>query len=154
QPAHLGGVEQLLIATDDGLTAFKPDRGEVLWQHRWPLEQQMARIVQPALLGDSDVLLGTGFGFGTRRVRVVRNGTDWATQEVWTTRAIKPYYNDLVVHRGHIYGFDGNFFTCVSLEDGGGKWRARGYGNGQVLLLADQDLLLVLSEKGEVALVD
>ena len=73
---------------------------------------------------------------------------------MWTTRAIKPYYNDLVVHRGHLYGFDHNFLTCVGLADGQGKWRARGYGNGQVLLLADQDLLLVQAETGEVALVN
>src|SRR5438876_7104688 len=34
------------------------------------------------------------------------------------------------------------------------KWKARGYGNGQVLLLPDQNLLLILSEKGDVALVE
>jgi outer membrane protein assembly factor BamB len=43
--------------------------------------------------------------------------------------------------------------SCVSLKDGKSKWKMRGYGNGQVLLLAEQGLLLVLSEKGEVALV-
>jgi hypothetical protein len=42
----------------------------------------------------------------------------------------------------------------VDLEDGACKWRARGYGNGQLLLLADQGLLLVLSETGDVALVE
>jgi outer membrane protein assembly factor BamB len=42
----------------------------------------------------------------------------------------------------------------VSLEDGKRQWKARGYGNGQVLLLADQGLLLVLSETGTVALVE
>ena len=154
QPAQLAGVEQQIIATDGGLTSFLPSRGQILWQYRWPLELEMARVVQPTLLGDSDVLIGTGFGYGTRRVRVARNDAKWTAEEVWTTRAIKPYFNDLVVHRDHIYGFDGNFFTCVSLDDGKGKWRARGYGNGQVLLLADQDLLLVLSENGEVALLD
>jgi outer membrane protein assembly factor BamB len=152
QPARLGGVEQLLIATDAGLTAFEPASGDVLWQYRWPLDGDMARIVQPAVLDDSDVLVGTGFSFGTRRVRVGRDGDAWTTEEVWPTRAIKPYYNDLVVHRGHAWGFDGVFFVCINLDDGKGKWRARGYGNGQVLLLADQDLLLVLSEQGEVAL--
>ena len=50
-------------------------------------------------------------------------------------------------------GFDGHFFTCVSLEDGQKKWRARGYDNGEVLLLSDQGLLLVLTEKGTVALL-
>ncbi len=151
QPARLGGVEQLLIATDAGLTSFDPVSGDVLWRYSWPIDG-MARIVQPAVLDDSDVLVGTGFSFGTRRVRVGRDGDGWTTEEVWPTRAIKPYYNDLVVHRGHAWGFDGVFFVCINLDDGKGKWRARGYGNGQVLLLADQDLLLILSEQGEVAL--
>jgi outer membrane protein assembly factor BamB len=154
QLVRLGGVEQLLVPTGAGLTAFDPARGEVLWRHQWPLPEGMARIVQPAVLGDADVLLGTGFGFGTRRVHVGREGDGWAEREVWTSRAIKPYFNDLVVQGGHLYGFDGNQLTCVGLEDGKGKWRARGYGNGQVLLLADQGLLLVLAETGEAALVE
>jgi outer membrane protein assembly factor BamB len=153
QHARLGGVDQLLIATDAGLTAFEPARGTVLWRHDWPVEG-MARIVQPALVDGSDLLVGTGMGIGTRRLHFGLEGDTGGPQELWTSKAIKPYYNDLVVHRGNIYGFDGNFFTCVSLEDGKAKWRARGYGNGQVLLLADQDLLLVLSEKGEVALLE
>jgi outer membrane protein assembly factor BamB len=154
QPARLGGVEQLLIATDQGLTAIAPAGGAVLWRHDWPLPGEMSRIVQPALVGEGDVLLGTGFGKGTRRVRVSHAGERWSTEAVWTSRALKPYYNDMVVHRGQVYGFDNAVLTCVSLEDGQEKWRARGYGNGQVLLLADQDLLLVLSEQGAVALVD
>src|SRR5262249_43605177 len=45
--------------------------------------------------------------------------------------------------------------TCLSLEDGSSKWRVRGgYGNGQVVLLPDQSLLVVLSEKGEAALLE
>ena len=114
----------------------------------------MARVVQPTFFDSSEFLIGTGFGIGTQRVHVARDGDNWTTQEVWKTRDIKPYYNDLVVHRGHAYGFDNNFFTCVNLADGKSKWRARGYGSGQVLLLADQSLLLILSEKGEVALVE
>ncbi|HEV3022129.1 MAG TPA: PQQ-binding-like beta-propeller repeat protein, partial [Pirellulales bacterium] len=152
QPAHLDGADQALIATEKGLTSFQPANGQILWRHDWPLEG-MTRVVQPTLVGDNDVLLGTGFGFGTRRVHVGSKADKWPTTELWTTRAINPYYNDLVVHRGHLYGFDNSFFTCVSLDGGESKWRARGYGNGQVLLLADQDLLLVLSEKGEVVLL-
>jgi outer membrane protein assembly factor BamB len=154
QTARLGGVEQLILASSKGLTAFHPTRGKVLWRHDWPLGEGMVRAVQPAVLDDSDVLIGTGFSFGTRRLRIGRDGDDWTTREVWTSRDIKPFYNDSVVHRGHLYGFDVPFFTCVSLEDGKGKWRERGYGNGQVLLLADQDLLLVLSERGQAALVE
>src|SRR5262249_22923732 len=85
---------------------------------------------------------------------VTQKENRWTEQQVWESRAIKPYYNDLVVLKNHLYGFDGNFFTCVNLDDGKSRWRARGYGNGQVLLLPDPELLLILSEKGDVALVE
>jgi outer membrane protein assembly factor BamB len=155
QLARLAGVEQLVIATEQGLAAFDPAAGKVLWTYSWPLEG-MARVVQPARVSDFDLLIGTGFGMGTQRVHVSQTGDGWKANEVWPTptRAIRPYYNDLVVHGENLYGFDNNFFTCVSLADGNAKWKARGYGNGQVLLLTDQDLLLILSETGEVALVD
>jgi outer membrane protein assembly factor BamB len=153
QPAKIGGVEQVLLATNAGLTSFHPVKGDVLWSHTWEAGE-LARIVQPALLDGDDVLIGTGMDVGTRRIHVDRADGKWTVKEMYTTRAIKPYFNDLVVHRGHLYGFDGSFFTCVSVADGARKWRARGYGNGQVLLLADQDVLLVLSETGEAVLLE
>jgi outer membrane protein assembly factor BamB len=156
QLSRLAGALQVLVAQDKGMTALNPETGKVLWEHDWVTAENLARVVQPAVLSDSDVLLGTGFNGGTRRLSVKQAGKKgWTAQEVWTTKAISPYYNDLVIHKGHLYGFDGIFFTCVSLEDEGArKWRVRGYGNGQVLLLPDQDLLLVLSEKGEAVLVE
>ena len=175
QPARLCGVEQLVIATERGLTAFAPAKGGVLWEYKW-LVEGINRVAQPAIVGDSDVLIGTSLGQGTRRVHLqhgsgaglsartnptddragaeARTTGEWTVEVVWSTRAIKPYFNDFVIHGGFLYGFDNNFLTCVSLEDGKGKWRTEGYGNGQILLLADQGLLLVLSEKGEAALVD
>lgn len=152
-PARIGGVKQAILASEEGLVAFAPAGGDILWRHNWPLTGGMARVVQPALVDDSSVLIGTGFGMGSQRVRVDNEGGKWAVKQEWTSQAIKPYYNDLVVHKGYLYGFDNNFFTCVKLDDGKKAWRARGYGNGQVLLLADQDLLLIQAETGEAALV-
>jgi outer membrane protein assembly factor BamB len=154
QLAEFDGTRQLLMTSDVGAAAFDPQSGAVLWQHDWPLEG-MARCTQPAVVDGSDILIGTGFGNGLRRVQIRREGDKWTAKEAWTTRTMKPYYNDLVIHNGHAYGFDSNIFTCIDLtQKGQGKWKARGYGNGQVLLLADQNLLLILSETGEVALVE
>jgi outer membrane protein assembly factor BamB len=152
-PAKLGGMEQILIASNVGLTGLDPRSGRVLWQYSPEKEADMPRCVQPALVSPSDVLLGTGF-VGDERITLGSSGS--AAPEVqtrWTSRALRPYFNDRVVHNGYVYGFDEGMFTCVSVEDGKAAWRGGRYGSGQVLLLADQDLLLVLSEKGDVVLV-
>ncbi|HEV3118693.1 MAG TPA: PQQ-binding-like beta-propeller repeat protein, partial [Gemmataceae bacterium] len=100
QLARLSGIEQVLIATDAGVTSFDPATGKVLWKYSWPLEG-MARIVQPALLGN-DVVIGSPFGKGTRRVRLDLSANSWKDQQLWETFAINPYFNDFVIHKGHL----------------------------------------------------
>ena len=66
---------------------------------------------------------------------------------------MKPYFSDFVVHNGHAFGFDGRILSCIDLKDGTRKWKGGRFGQGQLVLLPDQHLLLVLSEERELGLV-
>jgi outer membrane protein assembly factor BamB len=151
QRVTIDGVEQILIVTEQGLSSLDPKGGKVLWNHAW--DEGIQRVLQPARIGASDFLLGTTLAKGTRRLHVSRGKGGWQVEQVWQTRAISPYFNDLVIYENHLYGFDGAFLVCVNLDTGERRWKERGYGAGQVLLLDEQGVLLVLAETGEVALV-
>ena len=146
----IGGVTQILLPNAAGMTSVAPD-GTLLWEHSWG----GGTIVQPAM-ADGDVLIsvlgGTG-GAGIRRIGVAQTSGKWTTEERWTSNGLKPYFNDYVVHKGHAYGFDGSILAAIQLTDGKRVWKGGRYGNGQLVLLADQDLLLVMSEEGEIGLV-
>jgi outer membrane protein assembly factor BamB len=145
----IDGVAQILLLNNAGVTSVAPADGTLLWEHPWP----GAPIVQPALTADGDVLISAGEGEGLRRIDVTHGPGGWTVEERWTSNRLKPNFNDFVVHGGHAFGFDGRMLACIDLEDGKRKWKGGRYGHGQLILLADQDLLLVLSEKGELALV-
>jgi outer membrane protein assembly factor BamB len=147
---RLDGVEQILLASVAGVTSFAPDEGNLLWEHPW---KEGTRIVQPALTADGDLLISAGEGKGMRRITVAQGPNGWTIEERWTSIRLKPYFNDFVVHDGHAIGFDGRILACINVEDGKRKWKGGRYGHGQLVLLPDQDLLLVLSEQGELALV-
>ena len=146
----IDGVTQILMMSGTGATSVAPADGKLLWEHPWP---PSARIVQPAMTADGDVLMSAGESSGMRRVAVSHGPGGWTIEERWTSFRLKPYFNDFVVHEGHAFGFDGRILACIDLEDGERKWKGGRYGHGQLVLLPDQDLLLVLSEEGELALV-
>ena len=149
QLATIDGVQQVLLLSEAGLTSVALADGKVLWEHPWPGYP----IVQPSLTVDGDVLISVTDSSGIRRLAIAHEAGGWTATERWTSYGLKPYFNDFVVHKGYAYGFDGSILSCITLQDGQRKWKGGRYGNGQLLLLADQDLLLLSSEEGELALV-
>jgi hypothetical protein len=149
----LGGVAQVLLLNGEGAISVAPADGKLLWKHAWEGDS----IVQPAVTADGDVLIGSGSGLGSevgvRRVAVTHGPNGWTAEERWTSTGLKPYFNDFVVHKDHAFGFDGSIIACIDLKNGERKWKGGRFGHGQLVLLPDQDLLLVVSEEGELALV-
>ena len=152
-PATLDGVTQILLQRGARTISVAPADGKLLWEYSWV---PSVSIVQPALTPDGGVLITSADamgGQGMKRLAVARGPSGWTVEERWTSRGLKPYFNDFVVHKGYAFGFDGSILSCIDLKDGERKWKGGRYGSGQLVLLSDQDVLLVLSEDGELALV-
>lgn len=153
QFARVKGVDQVILVNGPGAIGVSPSDGKVLWKYDWAGDS----IVQPAVLAGGDILIGSGSGLadktGMLRITITSEERGWRVKEQWVSTALKAYFNDFVVHKGHAFGFDGSILACIDLEDGARKWKGGRYGHGQLVLLADQDLLIVLSESGDVALV-
>ena len=148
--ATLRGVRQILLF-GGSLTAHDAATGEVLWSFPWPGGHP--HVAMPVRVGDADWILSSGYGTGSARLTVAREGSGkWSATEVWRTNRMKSKFANPVLRLGHLYGLDDGVLACLDAVTGELKWRDGKYGHGQVLLTGDH--LLVMAEKGDVVLVD
>lgn len=143
----------LLFGTDTALLTIDPRDGRVLHSAPIPAPPGIPSMVQPQALPSGDVLVSIGDGQGMARMQQTGTATAPAWQQQWTSRKLKPSFNDFVVHQEHVYGFDQNILACVDVKTGEQKWKRGRYGFGQMLLFPASSHLLVLSEAGELVLV-
>ncbi|HWB01263.1 MAG TPA: PQQ-binding-like beta-propeller repeat protein, partial [Pirellulales bacterium] len=144
------GRNLVLFVSDRGLAAIEPATGKIVSEYV-ANSPNIWRAVQPRPLDDGGVLFGSE-DLGLVLVGAIGPGAS-SLEPRWTSRAMKPAYNDFVIQDGSIYGFDDAVFECVDLASGKRRWRGGRFGHGQVLLLVEQKLLLVISESGAAVLV-
>lgn len=144
----LDSLPQVLLMSKAGAISVEPANGKKYWDYPF---SQGDRILQPAFIEKSELLLCSETK-NVRRVSVERESDSLTIKERWTSTEMNVNFNDLVVHKGFAYGFDGPCVACLDLATGKRVWKGNRY-QGFLLLLADQDLLLILSESGELVLV-
>ena len=148
QLVTIAGVQQVVLLNSNGAISVSLADGKLLWEHKW----EGVPIVQPGVAPNGDLLVSVSESSGLRRLAVAQASGGWTVQERWTSEDIYPWFNDFVVHKGYAFGFNGSSLVCVNLEDGKLKWKGKRYGYGQLILLPDDDVLLIVSEQGEIAL--
>ena len=149
EAADLGRLGYIL--PDARIAASDPETGIPLWEHLWKIKTN-PRCVQPLVVDGQHIVLGATGTAGSRLLRIQKKDASWDIKEEWTTKAFRPYFNDCVSHKGYIYGFDGDRFACIDLKTGERRWEGKRY-SGQLLLFPDMDTILVLSEAGDVVLI-
>jgi outer membrane protein assembly factor BamB len=149
--ATLLGRPQILIFDAAGLAGFDPSNGEQLWRVPWTSDFDI-NAAQPLVVGDNRIVISSQAGCAL--IELALSEGHWVATQRWHNRSLKCSYSNFVHHNGHLYGLDEGILVCLNLESGKRLWKDRAgqYGHGQLLLAGD--LLVILSEKGELALVE
>jgi outer membrane protein assembly factor BamB len=151
QKVTLLGQPYLCLLSNLGAHLWDPATGKLVFDYKF--KHDGYRACQAQVVGSNKLLIPAGMGTGTRLVEFTSGEQGLEATELWTSKDMKPDFNDILVYDGNIYGFDNAIFGCVSLEDGKRKWKGGRYEKGQAFLLADSGLILVVSEKGELVLL-
>lgn len=151
QPITIDQQQYVLMLTNDGMNILDPATGKEYLDYQWPIDSY--RALQPQAFEESHLLIPSGIGVGLRRIQLTKADDTLVAEDLWTSLHLDPDFNDFVVFENHAYGFDGAIFACVNLDDGKRSWKKGRYGKGQVLLLADSGVLLIVSETGEIVLL-
>ncbi|MBN8627132.1 MAG: PQQ-like beta-propeller repeat protein [Planctomycetes bacterium] len=153
--AVLGGMRQILIVNAQAITGHDVETGRVLWRYdSW--SGGNPKVPQPIVLDDRRVFISAGYGVGCRMLEITKDGDAWKVDEKYKSTRFKPKFMNPIVRDAFAYGLDdGEFLMCVDVQSGTVKWRSKrdnDYGHGQILMV--DDLLVVLCEHGDVALVE
>ncbi|MEM7357427.1 MAG: alpha/beta hydrolase-fold protein, partial [Acidobacteriota bacterium] len=94
--------------------------------------------------------------------QISRNGEDknagdgegYTVAEAWRSRALRSQGNfaEAVPHEGYLYGYSGNFLTCVDAATGETVWKSRPPGVGTLVMVDGH--LVILNRLGEIVVAE
>ncbi len=158
--ATLAGKRQVVMIHEKYVAAHRVEDGTVLWEYPWAgMSDSNATTTQPMPLAGDRLFLSKGYGVGASLLQITRDAAgNFSADPLWEPaikRVMKTKFSNPVVRDGYVYGLDNALLSCVELETGKIEWKKRRspeFGHGQLLLVGD--VILVLSETGELALVE
>lgn len=149
----LADVDSVIFCDNRGVHALEPQSGSPLWDYKPSQWSNSMKMVDPQAIDQSRLLVSSGDGVGLCCLQVARDGDQWSISENWTTTQLRPSFNDSLVHGDLIFGFNQNIFGCIDANNGKRLWHGGRYGFGQAVLLKNSGTILVVSEKGELAML-
>lgn len=145
--ATIAGRTQLLWAGEKSLYGFEPNTGKELWRYVHGGDGFYQRIVNPVLVGENKMLLTNGSA-QAKLLQVAPSDTGFIITEIWKSADLKRNYNIPVYHKGYIYGFSGDFLTCVNAHSGELAWKSRPPGNGFTIVVDGH--LVIMTKRGSL----
>lgn len=157
--AEVHGVRQIIIVNEDTVSGHRLEGGDVLWTYPWPGSSTgAANTSQPIVIQDDEgtsIFVSKGYGQGVARflLEYDANYDAWTTRKLYeSAQVLKTKLTSAVKRYPYAFGLSDGILECMDIRDGKRLWKRGRYGHGQLLLVGDH--LLVLSETGELSLVE
>ncbi len=145
----LDGQQQIVIFNVNSVTGHDPSDGRQLWRH--PCESALTNnVAQPILLDGNRLFIH--HNAAAELLGFKRDDAAWTVEPVWHNRNLKTQFSNAVARDGFLYGLDLGILVCLDPQTGRRRWKKGRYGHGHILLI--DDLLLIQSDGGELALVE
>ena len=153
-PVFNESAKEILVFHEAGLSVHNIGDGEEksFYQHK---TRYGINAAQPLKVGQK-ILLSSAYGKGSAFIEF----SGKTPSALWKTDKIASQMASTIHNDGFIYGIHGqagtrsNFSTifCLNVETGKTFWEHKGYGLSSIILVGKT--LVVLSEKGELALIE
>ena len=153
--ATVAGVRQILLMAEDHCVGHDVETGEELWAFKWEGSSDgAASCSQVTVIDDTHLLISKGYSTGAQiiELQTKEDGSIEVIAEKRDPRLLKTKFSNPVIRDGFAYAISARFLECDEVMTLKKKWRRRGFGTGQLLLVGDK--LLVHSEDGKLFLVE
>jgi outer membrane protein assembly factor BamB len=149
----VGGVQQYVNFTHDGIMGVEAQTGTPLWGNN-RAANKTANCSAPIFFpGNNSIFYASGYGTGGALLRLTAAQNRVSAQLGFFTPDMKNHHGGMVQVDGFLYGSsDPGVLTCINLRDGQTVWQNRSVGKG-ALTCADGHIYM-RSEKGPIALVE
>ena len=146
-PFENSGKKVIAMFGSDNLMGLEPSTGKMLWEYKWNTKHGV-NAADPIIIGDR-IFISSGYGTGCAMIKV--EGVN--VSELWRNRNIKTKMSGAVLINGLLFGPDeSEGLKCIDPDTGAEYWAEKKFKQGA--LCAADGKLIVLSEKGELAVVE
>ncbi len=144
------GKRLILTFTGKATICVDADTGQLYW--RYPHETSYDVNALKPIFHDGQVFVSSGYGSGSRMLKLEVSGDQVEVAEVWTNRDLDNHHGGVLLRDGYLYGskFQRDW-ACLEWASGRTAYTEPGVGKGS-LTCAD-GMLYTLSERLDMGLV-
>jgi outer membrane protein assembly factor BamB len=146
------GHMELVVWALTEFVALDPENGRALWRHPHPAQYGL-NISTPVWLPGNRLFVSSGYGGGSRMVRLSRVNGLTKPEELWFNNRMRLHFGNALGMGDLIVGSSGDFgpafIVALDVATGEEIWRNRTFARAQ--MVDANGTLVIVDESGEIA---